>query len=145
MGHYTWCFVPCKVFSHVHAISCLGVHANPFSHSIYLTRRRLDSSAAKKGVGWLPLIQWGIRNGLLTTRKRFFSHVHIQRLLATWSAQHGTAAHACNLLLANLAQAINCLGTQQLTTKPVLRSSCLRPSPSPGCLRCGDSSQDWWS
>jgi hypothetical protein len=28
-----------------------SVHAISFSHSIYLTRRRLESSAAKKGIG----------------------------------------------------------------------------------------------
>jgi hypothetical protein len=31
--------------------SRLSVHAISFSHSIYLTRRRLESSVAKKGIG----------------------------------------------------------------------------------------------
>jgi hypothetical protein len=69
------------VFRNLHALLCsfdvsssivqdlsyrFSVHAISFSHSIYLTRRRLESSVAKKGIG-----EWGIRNGLLT-RKRFF-------------------------------------------------------------------------
>jgi hypothetical protein len=54
------------VFRNLHALLCSfqvssyivqnlsyrsSVHAIPISHSIYLTRRRLESSAAKKGIG----------------------------------------------------------------------------------------------
>jgi hypothetical protein len=75
----------CTVFGNLHALLCssqvsasivqnpsyrLSVHAISFSHSIFLTRRRLGSSVAKKGIGWLPFIEWESRNGLLATRKR---------------------------------------------------------------------------
>jgi hypothetical protein len=86
------------VFRNLHALLCsfqvspsivqnlsyrLSVHAISFSHSIHLTCRRLESSVAKKGIGLLPFIEWGIRNGLLTTRDKlhYFSSFTINLCL----------------------------------------------------------------